>query len=338
MARLLLRVFRKTITISLALLGLLAAVLLAMIAVPPSRPAMLASISGGARPDISDLPQLSRFQARDGTDLAFRRYQPASASAAVAAPDDRVAVLVHGSSGGSRSMHTLARAVAAQGVETLAVDTRGHGASGTRGDIAYIGQLEDDLADLVELIRTTRPKAAITLVGFSSGGGFALRVAGSRMKELFTRTVMLAPYLGNDAPTSRPNSGGWASPSIPRILGLVALRQVGLTCCESLPALAFAVPQNSQKAQTGTYSFRLMVNFGVFHDYRSYLRAATHPLTIYTGAADELMLADKYAGAVQDFPNVNVKVLDGLNHMGLIYDPRAAATIAADIAGSRPRD
>jgi pimeloyl-ACP methyl ester carboxylesterase len=329
-----LRVFRKTMTISLALLGLLVAVLLAMIAVPPSRPPTLASISGGPRTDMSDLPQLSRFQARDGTELAFRHYQPTL----VTAPDARVAVLVHGSSGGSRSMHTLARAVVAQGVETFAVDTRGHGASGTRGDIAYIGQLEDDLADLVELIRTTRPTAAITLVGFSSGGGFALRVAGSRMKELFTRTVMLAPYLGNDAPTSRPNSGGWASPSIPRILGLVALRQVRLTCCESLPALAFAVPQNSEKAQTGTYSFRLMVNFGVFHDYRSYLRAATHPLTIYAGAADELMLADKYAGAVQDFPNVNVKVLEGLNHMGLIYDSRAAATIAADVAGAQPRD
>jgi pimeloyl-ACP methyl ester carboxylesterase len=334
MPRLLLRVCRKTIIISLALFGLLAAVLLAMLAVPPSRPPMLASVSGGTRTDMSDLPQLSRFQARDGTELAFRHYQPAPGADA----DDRVAVLVHGSSGGSRSMHTLARAVAARGAETFAVDMRGHGASGTRGDIVYNGQLEDDLADLVDHIRTTRPKAAITLVGFSSGGGFALRVAGSRTKELFTRTVLLAPYLGNDAPTSRPNSGGWANASLPRLHRLRALRQVGLTCCESLPALAFAVPQNSEKAQTGTYSFRLMVNFGVFHNYHSYVAAATHPLTIYAGAADELMFADKYAGAVQDFANVNLKVLDGLNHMGLIYDPRAAAVIADDVAKSQPRD
>ena len=35
------------------------------------------------------------------------------------------------------------------GCETYAVDIRGHGGSGTRGDITYIGQLEDDLADLV---------------------------------------------------------------------------------------------------------------------------------------------------------------------------------------------
>jgi hypothetical protein len=49
------------------------------------------------------------------------------------------------------------------------------------------------------------------------------------------------------------------------------------------------------------------------------------------------MFADKYAGAMQDFPSVNVKVLDGLNHMGMIYDPRAAAIIADDVAKPQPQ-
>jgi alpha-beta hydrolase superfamily lysophospholipase len=323
---------RRTIVISLALFGLLAAVLLALIAVPVSKPPALVSVNGGPGRDMSDLPSLSRFQARDGTELAFRHYGPQTEGT------DRVAVLVHGSSGGSRSMHTLARAIAARGVETFAVDMRGHGASGTRGDIAYLGQLEHDLADLVEQIRATRPTAEITLVGFSSGGGFALRVAGSSTKDLFTRTVLLAPYLGNDAPSSRPNSGGWASPSIPRIVGLFTLRRLGITCCESLPAIAFAVPANSEKAQTGVYSFRLFANFGVGLDHRRYLTAATSPVTIFAGAKDELMFADKYATAVQDFPKVDVKVLDGLSHMGLIYDTGAAATIADDIATSQRQD
>ena len=39
-------------------------------------------------------------------------------------------------------------------------------------------------------------------------------------------------------------------------------------------------------------------------------------MTIYAGANDELMFADKYAATVQGFPTVDVKVLDGLNHMG----------------------
>jgi pimeloyl-ACP methyl ester carboxylesterase len=317
---------RRTVTVSLALLGLLGAVFLALIAVPVSRPPALASVNSGPGRDMWDLPSLSRFQARDGTELAFRHYRPQSEGI------DRVAVLVHGSSGGSRSMHTLGKAIAARGVETFAIDVRGHGASGTRGDIAYLGQLEHDLADLVGQIRVTRPAAAITLVGFSSGGGFALRVAGSRIQDLFARTILLAPYLGHDAPSSKPNSGGWASPSVPRIVALSVLHSIGVICCESLPAIAFAVPANSEKAQTGVYSFRLFANFGVVRDYRRYFVALTRPLTIYAGADDELMFADKYAGMVQDLPQADVKVLDGLSHMGLIYNAGAAATIAADVA------
>ena len=37
----------------------------------------------------------------------------------------------------------------------------------TRGDIAYLGQLEDDLADFVAEIRKTNPTAPLTLLGHS---------------------------------------------------------------------------------------------------------------------------------------------------------------------------
>ena len=147
------------------------------------------------------------------------------------------------------------------GVEIYALDIRGHGASGTRGDIGYVGQLEDDLADFVASIRKTTASAPLTLIGHSSGGGFALRVAGSPIQNLFDRTVLLAPYLGYDAPSSRPNSGGWASPDIPRFLGLLVLRQIGIDCCEALPMIAFAVAPNSEQILAATYSDRLMRNF-----------------------------------------------------------------------------
>ena len=208
--------------------------------------------------------------------------------------------MIHGSSGSSGgTIHALSAALAARGVETWAVDIRGHGASGTRGDIGYVGQLEDDLADFVAVVRKTAPTAPLTLIGHSAGGGFALRVAASPIQNLFARTVLLAPYLGYDAPTNRPNSGGWASADIPRILGLLALRTIGITCCEALPVLAFAVPPNSEKNLVPTYTDRLMRNFAVSGDFRRDLAAATKPLTIISGADDELMFADKYAEAVR---------------------------------------
>jgi alpha-beta hydrolase superfamily lysophospholipase len=277
--------------------------------------------------DFSTLPAVERFQARDGTMLGFRHY-PAHGPIT-----GRGAIFIHGSSGSTGTVnHALTAALAARGVETWAIDIRGHGASGTRGDIGYVGQLEDDLADFVAFIRKAAPDLPLTLIGHSAGGGFALRVAGSPIQGLFVRTVLLAPYLGYDAPTNRPHSGGWASADVPRVLGLLALRKIGINCCEALPTLAFAVPPNSENILVSVYSDRLMRNFAT-RGYRTDLAAATRPLTIISGADDEMMLADKYAEAVHGVaPSVDVKLIDGVNHMGIVSVPKAVSAIADDVA------
>jgi pimeloyl-ACP methyl ester carboxylesterase len=312
---------------ALCLVGAAALVLTAMIATPLAKPPELRSISETAGAvDRSTMPALQHFVARDGTRLTYRHY-PARGPAA-----GSIAIVIHGSSGSSAAVHALADALAAHGVETFAADIRGHGGSGTRGDIGYLGQLEDDLADLVVLIRQTSPNAPITLLGHSAGGGFALRVAGSPMQSLFVRTVLLSPYLGYDAPTNRPNSGGWARADIPRILGLLALREIGINCCDALPVLAFAVPPNSEKILVPAYTNRLMRNFAT-RGYKRDLAAATRPITLIAGADDELMGADKYADAVRAVvPSVDVRLIEGVNHMGIVSDPKAVATIAQDVA------
>jgi alpha-beta hydrolase superfamily lysophospholipase len=317
----------------LCAVGVIALVLAAMIATPLVAPPELLSISAArGSVDMSALPAIERFQARDGTMLGFRHY-PASGPAT-----GRAAIVIHGSSGSSgTTIHALSGALATHGVETYAVDIRGHGTSGTRGDIAYLGQLEDDLADFVAVVRTITPTAPLTLIGHSAGGGFALRVAASPIQNLFARTVLLAPYLGYAAPTNRPDSGGWASADIPRILGLLALRAIRINCCEALPVLAFAVPPNSEKVLVPTYTDRLMRNFANHPDFRSDLTAATRPLTIIAGADDELMFADKYAEVVRGItPSVDVKLIDGVNHMGIVSNPAAVSFIAADVATTGP--
>src|SRR5579863_119339 len=227
----------KVIGFALALVGIVALTLTAMIATPLERLPELTSISQTVRAvDRSNMPPLSRFSARDGTELAFRHYPARGTSTG------QIAILVHGSSGSSVAVHALADALAARGVETYAPDICGHGGSGTRGDVGFIGQLENDMADLVAMVRKTSPTEPLTLLGHSAGGGFALRIASSPIQDLFARTVLLAPYLGYDAPTNRPGSGGWAKPDIPRFLALSALHRLGIDCCEALPTLAFAVP------------------------------------------------------------------------------------------------
>ena len=310
---------------SLAFVGLATLALGALIASPIRHPPELTSISEARKIiDFSTLPALSRFAARDGTELAYRHYS------AQGPATGRIAVVVHGSSGSSRgAMHALSFALAARGVQTYAVDIRGHGGSGNRGDISYLGQLEDDMADLVGEIRKSNPDAPLTLVGHSSGGGFALRIAASPIQHLFARTVLLAPYLGYDAPSSRADSGGWAIPDVPRFIALSVLRGLGLPWAESLPAIAFAVPPNSTERLTATYSYRLMRNFGA-RDFHADFAAATRPIAIISGSADELIHSDKLQDVAGD--RATVRIIDGINHMGIVSSPAAVSVIADDIA------
>ncbi|SEN55944.1 alpha/beta fold hydrolase [Bradyrhizobium sp. OK095] len=314
---------------ALCAVGGVALILAAMIATPLERPPEMRSVSESAKGiDWSTLPPLERFQARDGSWIGFRHY------AANGAATGRGAVFIHGSSGSSGTVnHALTHAIAARGVEIWALDMRGHGGSGTRGDIGYVGQLEDDLVDFVAQIRKTAPDLPLTLIGHSAGAGFSLRVAATPiMQDMFVRTVLLAPYLGYDAPTNRPHSGGWANADIPRFLGLAALRKLGIDCCAQLPVLALAVPPNFEKILVSIYSDRLMRNFAT-RGYRIDFPATTRPITIFGAAEDEMMISDKYAETVQAIkPSVDVKIIDGINHMGIVTNPKAISVIAEDVA------
>src|ERR1700716_2197469 len=184
MLNLLLRGSRSLLKWALCATGAPALLITALVAIPLTRPPELRSISAArGTVDMSTLPAIERFQARDGTALGFRHY------AAIGPSTGRAAIVVHGSSGSSgNNIHALSWALAQHGVESYAIDIRGHGVSGTRGDIVYVGQLEDDLADFVAEIRKTNPAVPLTLIGHSAGGGFALRVAGSKIQNLFART------------------------------------------------------------------------------------------------------------------------------------------------------
>jgi hypothetical protein len=46
-----------------------------------------------------------------------------------------------------------------------------------------------------------------------------------------------------------------------------------------------------------------------------------------------MMLADKYAEAAHAVaPSVDVKLIDGVNHMGIVTVPKAVSAVADDVA------
>ena len=117
----------------------------------PGTPTPIASINDPLESvDLSSMPPLKSYQGADGAKLFYREYSPQG-------NHKGSAVLVHGSSGSSESMHPMATALLAAGVHVYALDIRGHGASGTKGHIGYIGQLESDMQAFVDTVKPASP-------------------------------------------------------------------------------------------------------------------------------------------------------------------------------------
>jgi len=233
-------------------------------------------------------------------------------------------------------MHALARHLAQSGAaQVYALDMRGHGASGPHGDIAYVGQLEDDLADFLAQVRPRHTGLPFVLAGFSSGGGFVLRVAGGPLGDRFDAYVLLSPYLRYDAPTSRSRgSTPWASVSVPRIIALSILEGMHITAFEGLRVVEFAVEDSDRDRLTPSYSYRLNANFSPHQDYAADFRRTSKPMVLLAGTQDELFYADKFAGTVQPLaPQIRVELVPGVTHAGLVTRPEALAAIQHEMQG-----
>jgi alpha-beta hydrolase superfamily lysophospholipase len=267
--------------IALILGGIAAALLFSV----PHAPTPLASIfEPFAEVNFGDLPAIQTYRARDGTHLGYRAYRGKSA---------QTVILIHGSSDDGTGIHLLAKALRDTGASVYVPVLRGHRGSGRSGDIDYIGQLEDDLADFVDVLRTRDPDSRFTLVGFSAGGGFVLRVLASRQENLFDSFVMISPSLPPGAPTLRPGFGGWVSLAMPRIITLALLNELGIDWFNGLSVVAFATTREAPNL-TGTYSFRLAVNLGAPRDYLPALARSKKPISLLVGDRDELFYADRF--------------------------------------------
>jgi len=270
---------------------------------------------------------LQSFRARDGAQLSYRSY-------ASGRDDAPLLVFVHGSGWHGLGYDGLARAIAESGAADVVLpDLRGHGENPERrGDIDYIGQFEDDLADLIEIVR--KPGQKLVIGGHSSGGGLAIRFAGGKYGEMADGAVLLAPYLHYKAPTVRPDSGGWAHPLTRRIIGLVMLNNVGITALNGLPAIRFAFPQSLLDGPLGdtataAYSFRLNTSYAPRDDYKADI-AALPPFLLVAGSDDEAFVASEYEPVMSSAnSNGRYEIIDDVSHLGVIDAPRTAEAIRA---------
>jgi non-heme chloroperoxidase len=270
--------------------------------------------------DYKNIPALKTFVARDNKKLSYRHYP---------AQSDRTIILLHGSGWHSRYFLPLAAFISSEGLaQVYTPDLRGHGlAPEKRGDIDYIGQLEDDLADLIAMVRKDNPKTMLIIGGHSSGGGLAIRFAGGKYGQQADAYMLLSPYLQYDAPTIRPYSGGWARPYTGRIIGLTMLNAAGIRWFNGMTVIDFNMPKEVRNgSETLSYSYRLNTSYAP-RNYKKDLSAITKPLLVVAGTADEAFIADKFEPTISQFTKVKARLLQGVTHMGVVVGPEVRPVI-----------
>jgi len=273
---------------------------------------------------LNEIPVLEPYSTRDGDTLSFRRYLAMS---------DVHVILLHGSSAHSAYLDPFAKHLSDLDIANVyALDLRGHGPNPKcRGDINYIGQIEDDIADLIAHIQLNVGESAkFIIAGHSSGGGMALRFAGSQYSSLVSGAFLLAPYFGHNAPMARKNAGGWAMPSIAKIIGISILNGFGVQRYNGMKVLKFNLPEKYHTGyETLQYSFRLMNGLHPL-DYQASLSCMRAPLLIVVDSKDEALHATKFESNVLPYKaDTEVSYIQGSSHLGIVLNDSAMAEVAA---------
>jgi pimeloyl-ACP methyl ester carboxylesterase len=317
------------IAISLCITGIVALALIVTQRPKAMPPREGLDFTAAMSQDLSQAPATQAVKMRDGSALAVREYGTRNSH-------KTLMVMVHGSGWHGLQFHGLATALS-DDAHVLVPDLRGHGFDPIRrGDVDYIGQMEDDLADLIAAY--VQPDQKVVLLGHSSGGGLAVRFAGGQHGDKIDHAVLLAPFLSHKAPTTRENSGGWAQVLVRRIIGLSILNTFKITALNYLPIIQFNFPQAVSEGKyghttTSSYSHRLNTSYAPRGDYQADI-AALPTFSLIVGREDEAFFATQYEPLMTQVTGKGRYLLvEDTKHMAIVDAPQTLAAIKEDLSG-----
>lgn len=260
-----------------------------------------------------------KFQMKDGKNLYARQF---------AQTGKTTVILIHGVLSNSFTMNKTAGLLReTMNAEVFAIDLRGHGQSeGKPGDIDFIDQYAADLAEIVEIIRKDKPKGKIIMAGHSMGGGISLRYAQSKKFPKVDGFLLLAPLLGQNAPTipqpsavSQPDQEPFLKIHIQRLIGLKMLNSIGIIEHNGLNVLFFNLPT---EVPLKSYSYRANESMSPA-DYKAGLKAVKKPLLVLVGSSDEAFVASAFEPAIKENSKGQVNIVERVTHNGIRHSPEA---------------
>lgn len=241
-------------------------------------------------------------------------------------------ILIHGvKSNGEKYNRTAGLLRESTKAEVIALDLRGHGKSdGKDGDVDYIDQYADDLADVIKIIRKQKPKGKIIIAGHSMGGGVALTYAMQKNKQNIDGYLLFAPLLGHNspafqqtAPTETDGGEPFMKIHIARIIGLKMFNEIGDHSHDSLPVLFFNLPENMPSRK---YTHRANMSMAP-NDYKEGLESIQVPMLVLIGSTDEAFNAGVMKTTITEYSKADVQIIEGVNHNEIRHNPQSFITI-----------
>jgi len=155
--------------------------------------AVLVLVSGSVVSSVPGPVTSLTFRSKDGVQIAASFYQPSRRPAPCV-------ILVHMLTRSRDDWQTLASRLADSGIAALAIDLRGHGASGPdpRTDPGAAQDLSPDLLDVqaARLLLSTRPDLGVTTVGVAGASiGANLAVLAAAADPTIRSIALLSPGL-----------------------------------------------------------------------------------------------------------------------------------------------
>jgi non-heme chloroperoxidase len=269
------------------------------------------------------LPNIQTYVARDESPLFYRHY-PADSAWTV--------TLLHGLAEDGKYLYRLAEFISSKNLaQVYTHDLRGYGTNPQRrGDVDYIGQIDDDLADLMDRIKKDHPETKIIMAGHSFGGASVLRFAGSRYSKQVDAYLFLSPFIHPNAPTIRKgDEGGHSKVSIFKLILLSVLEQIRIRRFHHWKVLSVNKPIDVQHgSETLHISFRLLMS-RIPGKYQQDIKSITQPALVLVGGIDELFYPDKIESVFAGNPNIQSKILPQHNHDGILFSDETYKEVEA---------
>lgn len=280
-----------------------------------------------SRQELSALPTIENFEARDHSLLDYRHYRSAKLG-------QIKLYLVHAETRDELQFATLATAIAGRlGLaDVFTFDMRGHGQNPLhRGDVGYVGQPTDDLQDLIAA--TSSPGDLVIIGGHSAGAAVAMRLAAAPGKTKLAGLLLLSPVLSPEFVPARSDAAVWAVPLSWRVAGLKIENALGLHWSDHEIAVQYAVPEavwngSLGYAVTSDYTWRSVKSLTMPNADGSDLAQVKVPAATIIGSDDEVIDRPNLEAVLKRFnKSEDYAVLKGETHFGLVNSEQTLAII-----------